>query len=474
MEKTECQGSTHFVGIGGVGMSGLAKVLLEKGERVSGSDLKDTEVLDWLRKWGAKVFVGHREENIQDARRLVYSTAIAPSNPELAAAVEKGLPILHRSNLLVEVVASQKGIAITGTHGKTTTAAMTAQILEAAGISPSYVIGGFCPQLDGNGHLGSGPYAVYEACESDNSFLNLQPHSVVLTNIEPDHLDNHDGIDSLVASFQAFLGRSSRDGILVAGGDCPRCRDLGKISGRKIIFFGLAEGSDYRAVPQSISPNLPNDRWSFLLYEGERCLGTVNLKVPGRLNQLNACAAATLCLRLGVDFETIKEALAGFTGVKRRFEFMGEVGGALIFDDYAHHPTEIRATLAAAKEGWGRRIIAVFQPHLYSRTVYLLDEFASSFEDADVLLVTDVYAAREDRWPGVDGSLVVQAVKKGLNGKPVEYIPKLEDIAPRLEQLLQPGDLVLILGAGDIREVAVELLMRSGGASLPGPSRNPT
>lgn len=472
------EGSTHFVGIGGVGMSGLARILLEKGDAVSGSDIRQSEVVEWLGGQGAKVYLGHDEQNIQNARRVVYSTAIPYANPELAAAVERGLPMLHRSDLLAEVVASQRGIAVTGTHGKTTTAAMIAVILEAAGMRPTYVIGGFCPQLKGNGHFGTGRYAVYEACESDNSFLNLQPESVVLTNVERDHMDNHATLDNLAASFLAFLQRAGSEGIVVAGGDCRRCRDLVGGLEKEVVFFGAEEGNHYRAIPQSkpregVGGKAGNG-WGFVLCEGEKVLASVELQIPGRQNQLNACAAAAVCLRMGADLETVREALAGFSGVKRRFDYIGEVGDVLIFDDYAHHPTEIKATLAAAKEGWGRRTVAVFQPHLYSRTVYLLEEFASSFGDADLVIVTDVYPAREVAWPGVDGSLVVGAIKNGCNGKRVEYIPRLADIAPRLEQLLRPGDLVLTLGAGDIRDVAVELVMRSGKGGQSGPSSKKT
>jgi UDP-N-acetylmuramate--alanine ligase len=308
---------------------------------------------------------------------------------------------------------------------------------------------------------------VYEACESDNSFLNLRPEFAIITNVDPDHLDNHATMGNLEASFQTFLRRVGKDGLVVAGGDCHRCRSLVGSLESEVVLFGAGEGNHYRAVPRP----RPVDKqakvgngWEFTLYERERPLGPVQLRVPGRQNQLNACAAAALCLRMGIDLETITQALAEFGGVKRRFEYMGEVGGVCVFDDYAHHPTEIRATLAAAKEGWGRRTVAVFQPHLYSRTVYLLDEFASAFGDADVVVVADVYPAREPRWPGVDGSLVAKAIKAGCNGKSVEYIPKLGDIARRLEQLLEPGDMVLTLGAGDVRDVAVDLLRRGNGA----------
>lgn len=478
MKGKDRQGYTHFVGIGGVGMSGLARILLEKGEEVSGSDIRQSEVLEWLRKEGARIHVGHRVENLQDARRVVYSTAIPSTNAELVAAIDRGLPMLHRSELLAELVAPQKGIAVTGTHGKTTTTAMVAVILEMAEMSPTYVVGGFCPQLNGNGHVGGGRYAVYEACESDNSFLNLQPESVVITNVEPDHLDNHATLDNLAASFFAFLQRAGQGGVVVAGGDCRRCRDLVGTLEREVIFFGAGEGNHYRAIPQARpregAGGKAGNGWGFILCEGEKVLGAMELQVPGRQNQLNACAAAAVCLRMGVDLETVKRALAGFSGVKRRFDYIGQVGEVLIFDDYAHHPTEIKATLAAAKEGWGRRTIAVFQPHLYSRTVYLLEEFASSFDDADLVIITDVYPAREVRWPGVDGSLLVTAIKQGCNGKPVEYVPHLADIAPRLEELLEPGDLVLTLGAGDIREVALELMVRRGRPGQPAQSPRPT
>jgi UDP-N-acetylmuramate--alanine ligase len=272
-------------------------------------------------------------------------------------------------------------------------------------------------------------------------------------------------LNNLTASFRAFLERADKEGTLVIGGDCPRSRDLVSALGRDVIFFGAEEGNNYRAIalPRAKAKVGSNGSkgWGFILQEGEKDWGEIELLVPGRQNQLNACAAAAICLQKGMDFETIRKALAGFSGVKRRFEYVGEVGEVLVFDDYAHHPTEIKATLAAAKEGWGRRTVAVFQPHLYSRTFFLLDEFASSFGDADLVIIADVYPAREAPWPGVDGSLLVEALKKESNGKAVEYVPRLADIPSRLEQILQPGDLLLTLGAGDIREVAVELVARS-------------
>lgn len=451
-------GRTHFVGIGGVGMSGLASILLAKGEPVSGSDVRDSPVLASLREAGAVVSVGHSAANVLGARRVVYTTAIPSSNPEIQAATEAGLPLLHRAEMLQEITAPYNSVAITGTHGKTTTSALLALIFHNAGFDPTVLVGGTVEQLGGNARPGNGNYAVYEACESDNSFFRLSPTSTIVTNIDSDHLDNHLSVDNLTWSLRQFVESAKPEGVVLLCADCPHTARLGRMLDRPFLTFGSSPRALYRSEPEGVRQG----RWWFTLHRGDKMLGQVGMLVPGRHNTVNASAAAGMALEYGVPWALARQTLESFTGVKRRFEVVGEKDGVLVMDDYAHHPTEIAAVLRAVREGWNRRIVVVFQPHLYSRTVLLQQEFGVCFQEADELVVTDIYPAREQPIPGVDGSVITEAVRRhSPNGANVHYVADKAAVAPYLRSLLRPGDMLLTVGAGDVRTVAEEFLAGS-------------
>jgi len=458
-DTMEAPGRTHFVGIGGVGMSGLATILRARGEAVSGSDVRDSEILARLRAMGIKVSIGHHAANVAGARRVVYTTAIPPSNPEIEAATEAGLPLLHRAEMLQEIVAPYNSIAVTGTHGKSTTTALIALMLRQAGLDPTVLVGADLKELGGNAVLGHGEYAVYEACESDNSFFRLRPNSVVVTNIDSDHLDNHLSVDNLSWSLRQFVESAAEDGVVLLCADCPHTQRLGRMLGRRFLTFGSSPEALYRVTPEGIE----GGRWWFSAYRGDKRLGKAGLRIPGWHNAVNAAAAFGMALEHGVEWRPVQEVLDSFTGVGRRFEVVGEKNGVLVVDDYAHHPTEIAAVLRAAREGWKRRLVVVFQPHLYSRTVLLQQEFGVCFQHADILLVTDIYAAREAPIKGVDGSIIVEAVRRNCpNGVNVFYVPDKGEVVARLRGLVREGDMLLTVGAGDVRSVAEQFLKDSG------------
>jgi UDP-N-acetylmuramate--alanine ligase len=448
-------GATHFVGIGGVGMSGLAAILLAKGEPVSGSDLRDSATLARLREAGAVVHVGHGATNIQGARRVVYTTAIPSSNPEIQAANDAGLPLLHRAELLEELTAPYDSIAVTGTHGKTTTTALVALMFRNAGLDPTVLVGGMVDQLGGNAALGKGNYAVYEACESDNSFFRLHPNSVIVTNIDSDHLDNHLSVDNLIWSLRQFVDSGGPKGVVFLSTDCAHSERLRRMLARPVLTFGSSPQALYRADIEGAR----DGRWWFTAYRGDSLLGRVGMLLPGRHNAVNASSAIGVALEYGLPWQGIRETLESFAGVRRRFEIVGQKDGVLVMDDYAHHPTEIAALLRAAREGWRCRLVVVFQPHLFSRTVLLQQEFGLCFQLADELFVTDIYPAREAPIPGVDGSVITEAVKRySPNGANVHYIADKAALGPYLRQHLRLGDMLLTVGAGDVRSVAEEFL----------------
>ncbi len=456
--STLTSGRTHFVGIGGVGMSGLASILLAQGEAVSGSDMRDSPVLAQLRQAGAIVSVGHSASNVTGARRVVYTTAIPSSNPEIQAATEAGLPLLHRAEMLEEITAPYNSVGVTGTHGKTTTSALLALMFQKAGLDPTVLVGGTVEQLGGNARLGKGNYAVYEACESDNSFFRLFPTSIIVTNIDSDHLDNHLSVDNLTWSLRQFVESARSEGTVLLCADCPHTARLGRMLDRPFLTFGSSPHAFYRAEAEGIEQG----RWWFRAYRGETVLGRAGMLVPGRHNAVNASAAAGMALEYGVPWAVAREALESFAGVKRRFEVLGEKNGVLVMDDYAHHPTEIAAVLCAVREAWQRRIVVVFQPHLYSRTVLLQQEFGVCFRDAHELVVTDVYPAREQPIPGVDGSVITEAVKRhSPDGANVHYVADKAAVLPYLRGRLRPGDMLLTMGAGDVRTVAEDFLADS-------------
>ena len=444
----------HFIGIGGSGMSGLARLLLHEGVGVTGSDQKDSATLQELAAAGAHVHVGHRAGNINGATRVVYSAAIPEENPEVQVARERGLPIISRAQLLGEMLAAKSGIAIAGTHGKTTTTGMTASIFLHANADPTILVGGDWAPIRGNARPGSGPHVIAEACEAFNSFLELRPHVAVVTNVEADHLDCHGSLEGVIAAFEKFLSQVAPDGCAVLCGDDANVRQLIPALHCRHLTYGLGEGVDLRAVDLDLSGATAGFS---VVWRGER-LGAVRLGVPGRHNVLNALAAVGVALDAGLPFEAVRAGLADFTGVGRRFELLGEAGGVRVMDDYAHHPTEVTATLQAAREAFRGRLVVMFQPHLFSRTQLLMEEFAGSFGPADRVIIADIYPAREAPIPGVTAEKLAARIEALEPGKDVHYVGPKEAAVPALLEWLQPGDVVFSMGAGDIRQSGEKLL----------------
>ncbi len=444
----------HFIGIGGSGMSGLARLLLGRGEAVSGSDIKESPTVADLRAAGATVHIGHRAENIEGATRVVYTAAVRPDNPELVEARRTGIPAIVRAEMLGQVMEGKRGIAISGTHGKTTTTGIAASVLLAANTDPSILVGGDWGPIGGNARGGGGEYFVAEACEAFNSFLELHPHIAIITNLEADHLDFYGTFEAVIDSFRIFLRQVQPGGYVIGCGDDPNLRALLAEMQLRTVTYGEGADCDYRVIDLDLDRSRPR----FRVAKGEEILGEAELGVPGHHNVLNALAVVALAAEEGLPWSAVQEGLAAFTGVGRRFERLGEERGVLVVDDYAHHPTEIAATLAAARRAENRRILAVFQPHLYSRTQLLLNEFAESFGDADHVLVAEIYAAREDPLPDVTGELLAERIADRKTGKVVEFVGDRRALLDRIIQLAQPGDLVLTMGAGDIREIGEALI----------------
>jgi len=445
----------HFVGIGGIGMSGIAEILLSQGFRVSGSDMQRSDVTEHLVSRGATVFIGHDAANIEGADVVVYSSAVRTAvNPETLAALARGVPLIRRAEMLSEVSRLKYCLAIAGTHGKTTTTSMCGLVMMKAGLDPTVIVGGKLKGLGGsNARLGEGEWIVLEADEYDRSFLQLLPSIAIITNVEADHLDIYDDLDDIKGAFIEFANKVPFYGVACVCLDDDGVRCILPHLHRRVITYGLSEECTTRAV--DIEADERRVRYT-LMHKNEN-LGTITLHVPGEHNVRNSLAAASMALELGISADVIREALGEFQGVYRRFEIKGEHHGVLVIDDYAHHPTEIRVTLAAARAGWDRRVVAVFQPHTYTRTKDFFQDFAESFGDADVLILTDVYAAREAPIEGVSGALIADAAR--LAGHPdVRYVPNMGDVRGALRDLLVPGDIVLTMGAGDVWKVGAELL----------------
>jgi len=443
----------HFIGIGGYGMSGLAFVLLQSGYSVSGSDLRNCALTRLLAQAGAKVFLGHRAEQIGDAQLVVYSTAIPEHNPELLAARERKIPLWHRSELLAAVFNEKKGVAVAGAHGKTTTTAMIALLMERGGFEPTSIIGGEVSFLGGNARLGKGHHVVAEACESDHSFLRYRPALALVTNIEADHLEHYGGtFDRLVAAYTVFINNVKEGGTAVLCADDPLLRDLRHHIRPAVVTYGFDAAADFR-VGRAVMEGLGS---RFTVYLNDGYIGEFSLQVPGEHNILNALGAMAAAHCCGVPLPGMEESLRSFTGVKRRFEILGEAAGIMVVDDYAHHPTEVRATLAAAR-GSGRRIICVFQPHRYTRTSFLWSEFVEAFHGAEILLLDDIYAAGEKPMDGIStGRLAEQLQERGHRG--VHFLSGREQLVAALQQMTRRGDLVITMGAGDIGQVGRRLL----------------
>jgi UDP-N-acetylmuramate--alanine ligase len=446
----------HFVGIGGIGMSGIAEILLDQGFQVSGSDRSASDNTERMAALGATVHIGHDGVNVgPDVDVLVYSSAVGPENPEIAVARERKIPVVRRAEMLAEVMRLKYGIGIAGTHGKTTTTSMVSLVLIEGQVDPTVIVGGRLHGLAGsNARLGKGEFIVVEADEFDRSFLSLTPTIAVLTTLETDHLDCYRDLEDIKSAFIQFAQKVPFYGFVVLCLDEPALQEIMPKLRKKIVTYGLNGQADLQGVDLVHRQN----RTTFtVLYHGTE-LGPVELQIPGKHNVQNALAAIAVGLELRIPFAAIKAGIEKFTGVFRRWEVKAELpGGIMVVDDYAHHPTEIRATLAGAKSGWRRRVVCVFQPHLYSRTRDFYDEFGRAFFNADVLVMTDVYPAREEPIQGVSGELIVNAARE-FGHKQVHYVPDKKDVPAFLRTIAQNGDLIITMGAGDIWRYGEEFI----------------
>jgi UDP-N-acetylmuramate--alanine ligase len=461
----------HFVGIGGIGMSGIAEVLLTLGYKVSGSDLKHSPVTERLSELGAIIFEGHRAENITGAEVVVASSAINRDNPEIAQAHAQHTPVIQRAEMLAELMRLKYGIAIAGMHGKTTTTSMVASVLAAGGLDPTVVVGGRVDALGSNARLGKSQYLVAEADESDRSFLKLSPILAVVTNIDREHMDCYRNMDDVEQAFIDFVDRVPFYGMVLLCNDDHRLRSLLPRLARRAVTYGLRQDSDFRiALDHSGSTDAPLNAGAaarattagqqfasrFAVEYRGKSLGEFNLRVPGVHNILNATAAVAVGVGLDIDTARIREGLAEFRGVDRRFQLRGRAAGVSVIDDYGHHPTEIRATLSAARQCGFNRIHVVFQPHRYTRTRDLLRDFGSAFNDADSIMVLDIYPASEPPIPGVTGEIVAAAIQ--VSGKPARFAASFEEAARQAASAAADGDMILTLGAGNVSQLGPQVL----------------
>lgn len=447
----------HFIGIGGIGMSGIAEVLCNLGFQVSGSDLKKSKNTDRLETLhNVRIYEGHAAENVGEAEVVVYSSAVKEDNPEVVIAKEKGIPVIPRAEMLAELMTLKSyAVAIAGTHGKTTTTSMVATILGYAGIDPTTVVGGVVNTLGSNARLGKSEWFVTEADESDRSFLMLYPTVAVVTNIDKEHMESYKGMDDVVQCFTDFVNKVPFYGATILCLDDPNVQLIIPKIKRRRVTYGLTAQADVSAHNIRYTDNFGA---TFTVWKGAEVLGEINLPVPGKHNIYNALAATAVALELDVEFEKIAEAFVGFQNANRRFQFKGEANGISVVDDYGHHPTEILATLSAAKNGsGGKRTVVVFQPHRFSRTSELMNEFALSFNNADVLFVLDIYAASEAPIEGVTAEILTENIR--LYGhKNARYIGDIDGAAEKIIPFLQPNDLVITLGAGSITRLSDEIL----------------
>jgi UDP-N-acetylmuramate--alanine ligase len=443
----------HFVGIGGIGMSGIAEVLLNLGYRISGSDLKESEVTRRLSKLGARVMSGHRKENLVAADVVVISAAIAKDNPEVLAARQRKIPVIARAEMLAELMRLKYAVAVAGSHGKTTTTSMIATVLTAAGLDPTAVVGGKVNVLDSNAKLGRSELMVVEADESDGSFLRLHPSITVVTNIDAEHMDHYRTLEALKAAFVKFCNLVPFYGLNVVCLDHPNVQALLPDLEKRFVTYGTAHTADYRLE----GVQLNGFSTSFRAFRRGEDLGHFSVQMVGAHNALNALSVLAVADELDISIDVVRSALAEFAGVQRRFTVRGELKGVTVVDDYGHHPAEVKATLAGARAAFGRRLVVVFQPHRYTRTRDLLAEFATSFNDADVLFLTSIYAGGELPIPGVTSKALVDALV-AHGHRDVTYVEKRADLARAIAPKLKEGDIVLTLGAGDITQVGPELL----------------
>ena len=448
----------HFVGIGGIGMSGIAEVLLNLGYHISGSDIKETEVTRRLQALGCEIAYGHRKENVKAADVVVVSSAIRQGNPEVEVAEQRLIPVIPRAEMLAELMRMKVGIAIAGTHGKTTTTSLIATVLASGGLDPTVMIGGRLNSIGSNARLGRGEFLVAEADESDGSFVKLMPTIAVVTNIDPEHLDHWKTAAALRQGFLDFVNRVPFYGASILCIDHPTVQSLIPEVEKRFVTYGEAPQADYRAARIEVRAH----RVAFDALRRAEPLGRFEVGMVGRHNALNAVAVVALGDELGIPTDVTRAALSSFNGVERRFTIRGEAAGVTVVDDYGHHPAEVRAVLRGAREAFGRRVVCVFQPHRYSRTRDLLPEFATAFNHADVLIVSEIYAAGEERIAGVSGEALAEAIR-GHGHKDVTFVAERAQLAAAARERALPGDLVITLGAGDITAVGPELLERLRG-----------
>jgi len=461
----------HFVGVGGIGMCGLAELLHDQGYRVTGSDLRDGPTLARLRARGVAVTVGHDASQVGDADVVVYSSAVRPGNPELVEADRRHIPVIPRAEMLAEVMRLKHGIAVAGTHGKTTTTSLIAHVLHAAGLDPTAVIGGrvIAAGVDPTGaRLGRGQCLVAEADESDGSFLRLAPVVAVITNIDPEHLDHYGSYEAIQAAFVQFANSVPFWGLSVLCLDHPGVQAVLPRMTRRITTYGFSSQADLVATEVEPDPEAGGWGTRFTVRLRGETLGPVRLRIPGRHNVSNALATLAVALELDVPFAVAAEALGSFLGIERRFHLRGEAAGVRVVDDYGHHPAEIRATLEAARGLQRGRVVVLFQPHRYSRTRDLFEDFATAFNEADLLVLTEIYAAGEDKIPGIEGALLAEAIR-AHGHRDVRFAPDLAALPAELAPELAAGDLVITLGAGSISGLGPQLLAalearRGGGA----------
>lgn len=450
----------HFIGVGGVGMSGIARVAHDQGMQVSGSDIKESRYTKQLREAGITVFIGQKAENIPEGNPvIVISTAILENNPELIEARRRGLEIWHRAQMLAHLGVGLDTLAVAGTHGKTTTSSMLASALDALGADPTFLIGGIVRAYGTNAHSGTGDHYVVEADESDKSFTYLSPKAVLVTNIEADHLDHYKDLDEIYDKFHDFMGLVPEDGVIVACGEEPHVVEIARSEGRRMYTYGFSEGCDVRIT--SYEPHGIGSRYTAVMPDGTQVEGAIKQN-PGRHNVLNATGVITLLWALGFDAAKVAQALSGFAGVRRRFDLVGEVGGVTVVDDYAHHPTEIAATISAAAGLGYKHVHVLFQPHRYSRaplfTQVLHNEFGAAFDKADSVTFMDVYPAGEAPVPGVSGKTFLNVVLEHEGHPQADFVAHRVDVVPHLMDKLQPGDLVITMGAGDVTAMGPQII----------------
>jgi UDP-N-acetylmuramate--alanine ligase len=449
----------HFVGMGGIGMSGIAEVLLNLGYKISGSDLKSSAVTQRLAGMGAATFEGHSEQNVHGADVVVISSAIASNNPEVAEARRLHIPVIQRAEMLSELMRLKYGIAIAGMHGKTTTTSMVAAVLAAGGLDPTVVVGGRVDAMGSNARLGKSQYLVAEADESDRSFLKLSPILSVVTNVDREHMDCYRNMRDVKQTFLQFMDRVPFYGMIVGCSDDPILRKLLPLVQRRVVTYGTRRGSDFFVKPGTLERQVGEHRplsHFQVSYQGKD-LGRFTLRVPGLHNVLNATAAVAVGVGLDVEIENIRGALASFRGVDRRFQLRGQAAGISVLDDYGHHPTEIKATLAAAKQCGFRKIHVIFQPHRYTRTKELMDEFGGAFRDADTLAVLDIYAASEAPIEGITAEGLARRIHEA-KGEPVQYVESFQKAVELMIENARQGDMILTLGAGSVSQLGPMIL----------------